>query len=61
MGFSLEDNADWIAGLLRKQVAELSAVLQDVEQGKFIKERAFENLKKVEKQIRWLRKAWLEN
>jgi hypothetical protein len=61
MGFSLQDNEDLIAGLLRKQVDDLTGILRDVEQGRLIEECAYENLKNVEKQIRWLRKVWLEN
>ena len=61
MGFSLKHSEDLVAGLLRKQIAELSNVLHDVEQGKPLQDYAHENLKKVEQQIRWLRKVWFED
>ena len=61
MGFSLKHSDDLVAGLLRKQISELKSVLDDVEQGRPLPDYAHDNLKKVEQQIRWLRKVWFED
>ena len=60
MGFSIGESEDLIAGLLRKQIQDLNNILRDVEAGKPSKDYAHENLKRVEQQLRWLRKIWFE-
>ena len=54
-------NDDLVASLLRKQITDLTAVLREMEQGNPLKDYAHENLLKIEKQIRWLRKVTREN
>ena len=60
MGFSIKQSEDLIAGLLRKQIRDLTGILRDVETGKPNRQYAHENLKRVEQQVRWLRKVWFE-
>jgi len=58
VGFSSKTSHDWFVGLLRKQIGDLDKLLKDVEDGRPIEEDAHLNLKRVEQQIRWLRKAY---
>ncbi len=47
---------DVVASLLRAQIDTLEALLKNIEQKNPIDEYTDENLKRVEKSLRWLRK-----
>jgi len=60
VGFCRIVNDDLFVDLLRKQIGDLTEILNDLEQGKPLKDYAHENLKNIEQQIRWLRKVRIE-
>ena len=59
--YSLGSNQDFIVGLLRSQVKELSRLLTTIEESNAIDEHVQSCLKRVEGNIRGLRKLCSDN
>lgn len=51
-------NIDMLVSLLRSQIVTLEGILKNIEQGNSIDEYADAGIKRVEKNLRWLRKLF---
>lgn len=58
---SVECHEDFLVSLLRLQVSSLAGVLQSLEEGGRPDGAILEKMKRVEKELKWLRKLYSQN
>ena len=51
------NNSDFVVSLLRSQLSVLSSVIQMIEDNEINREIVTDNLKQVERDVRWLRRS----
>ena len=53
-------NSDFVVSLLRSQLSVLSSVIQMIEDNEINRDVVIDNLKQVERDVRWLRRSCFE-